>query len=63
MTSQADVAAYVATTCVELRKMAAGADLELDLLVHLLDIAVLEADGILAAAKTPSGCVVPLKRP
>jgi hypothetical protein len=63
MTSQAEVAAYVATTCFELRKMAAGTDLGLGLLVQLLDMAALEADKIRAAAKTSACCVVPLKRP
>ncbi|WP_315831022.1 hypothetical protein [Bradyrhizobium prioriisuperbiae] len=63
MTSQGEVAAYVATTCLELRKMAASPELGLDLLVQLLDMAALEADNVRAAAKVPAGCVVPLKRP
>ena len=69
MTSQGEVAAYVATTCLELRKMASGADgrhgmeRDMGLLVQLLDMAALEADNIRMMAGPPVDRVIPLKRP
>ncbi len=49
MTSQDEVAAYVATTCLALRTLAF--DAELTFLAQILDMAGLEAEQILASAK------------